>query len=103
MLALPFVDGVLALSVVALALGVRLAVGPLSNGYIVRLLADDVQGTAWGLLRTSFFVVGSLGSVVVGAMADRALFDAAFVLLAVLTAVATGIYVFLPGRASAAA
>ena len=102
LLALPFVDGVVALSAVALALGVRLAVGPLSNGYIVRLLADEVQGTAWGLLRTAFFVVGSLGSVVVGAMADRALFDVAFLLLAVLTAVATAVYVFLPRRASAA-
>jgi predicted MFS family arabinose efflux permease len=103
LLVLPFVDGVLALSGVALVLGVRLAAGPLSNSYIVRLLADEVQGTAWGLLRTTFFVVGSLGSVVVGAMADRGLFDAAFVMLAVLTALAAVVYVYLPGRAAAAA
>nr|WP_282594518.1 MFS transporter [Halomarina salina] len=102
LVALPFVDGVLALSAVAITLGVRLAVGPLSNGYIVRLLAEEVQGTAWGLLRTAFFVVGSFGSVAVGAMADQGLFDVAFLLLALLTAVATVVYVFLPDRGTAA-
>jgi len=101
LVALPFVDGVLALSAVALALGVRLAAGPVSNGYVVRLLAEEVQGTAWGLLRTTFFVLGSLGSVVVGAMADAQLFDAAFYLLAALTAFAAVVYVFLPGRSTA--
>ncbi|MWG36650.1 MFS transporter [Halomarina oriensis] len=101
LVALPFVDGLLALSAVALALGVRLATGPVSNGYIVRLLAEEVQGTAWGLLRTTFFVVGSLGSVVVGAMADAQLFDAAFLLLAALTGFAAVVYVFLPRRSQA--
>jgi MFS family permease len=76
-----------------------MSIGPVSNAYIVDLLPDDVQGTAWGALRTGLFVVGSFGSTVVGYMADAGLFDVSFYLLAVITAVGASVYVFLPERA----
>jgi predicted MFS family arabinose efflux permease len=96
--ALPLVEGRLALAVVGALVGVRMSIGPVSNAYIVALLPDDIQGTAWGALRTGFFVVGSFGSTVVGFMADAGYFDVAFYLLAAITAVGAGIYVFLPER-----
>ena len=96
--ALPLVEGRLALGVVGALVGVRMAVGPVSNAYIIALLPDDVQGTAWGALRTGFFIVGSFGSTVVGYMADAGLFDLAFYMLAGITAVGAGVYVFLPER-----
>ncbi|MFB6281012.1 MAG: MFS transporter [Haloferacaceae archaeon] len=100
---LPLVEGVAALAVVSAAMGVRLAVAPVSNAYIVEVLADDVEGTAWGLLRTGFFVVGSTGSVAVGYLADSGLFDAAFLGLAGLTVVAALCYARLPDREAASA
>jgi predicted MFS family arabinose efflux permease len=96
--ALPLVEGRLALGVVGALVGVRMAVGPVSNAYIIALLPDDVQGTAWGALRTGFFIVGSFGSTVVGYMADAGLFDLAFYMLAGITAVGASVYVFLPER-----
>lgn len=101
LVALPLVEGVAALAVVSAALGVRLGVAPVSNAYIVEVLDDEVEGTAWGLLRTGFFVVGSTGSVVVGYLADSGLFDAAFLGLAGLTVVAALCYARLPDRAAA--
>lgn len=93
--ALPFVAGVPALTVVVVAVSLRLAVGPVNNAFVVGVLPEAVQGTAWGLLRTVFFAIGSLGSVAVGAMADRGYFDVAFFALAGLTAVATVVYAVL--------
>ena len=96
--ALPLVEGRLALGAVGALVGVRMAVGPVSNAYIIGLLPDDVQGTAWGALRTGFFIVGSFGSTAVGYMADAGYFDLAFYMLAGITAVGAGVYVFLPER-----
>jgi predicted MFS family arabinose efflux permease len=96
--ALPLVEGRLALAAVGAFIGVRMSIGPVSNAYIVDLLPDDIQGTAWGALRTGFFIVGSFGSTVVGYMADAQLFDVAFYLLAAVTAVGACVYLFLPER-----
>ena len=98
LVALPYTGGVLALGLVAAFLGVRLSVGPISNAYIVSLLPPEVRGTAWGAVRTAFFMVGAFGSTAVGAMADYDLFTEAFLLLAALTGVAGVIYLYLPAR-----
>ena len=98
LLALPLVDGTVALAAVSLAVGFRMSSGPLSNAYIVDVLPDDVEGTAWGLLRTVFFAIGSFGSVLVGALADRGIFDGSLYLLAALTALAAVPYLLLPER-----
>lgn len=100
LVALPFVRGLAAISVVAVLFGVRGAVGSVSNSYVVRILPESVRGTAWGLVRSLFFVVGATGSAAVGAMADRALFDEAFFLLAGITALGTLAYLWLPPRDS---
>lgn len=99
--ALPFADGFAALVVVTALLGIRPAVAPISNAYIVGVLPEQVQGATWGLLRTGFFTVSSFASVLVGVLADRDRFAEAFVLLAVLTGVAAVLYYFLPRREDA--
>jgi predicted MFS family arabinose efflux permease len=96
--AVPFVDGVLPLAALSVVIGTRLAIAPVSNAYLIAALPDAVTGTAWGMLRTAFFLLGATGSTVVGAMADRALFDEAFLLLAGVTAIAAALYAFLPPR-----
>lgn len=96
--ALPLVDGRLALAVVSVPLGIRIAMGPVINAYVVSILPASVQGTTWGLVRTAFFAVGSLGSFAVGAVVDAGFFDAAIYGLAVLTLPAVGVFWLLPER-----
>jgi len=99
LLGLPLAGTTPALVAFSALIGVRMSIGPVSNAYIIGLLPDDVQGTAWGALRTGFFLIGSFGSTLVGVMADAGLFDAAFYLLAGLTALGAVVYYFLPERA----
>lgn len=95
---LPVVDGVLALAVVGCLVGLRLGTPPVVNAYIIGALPDDAEGTSWGLVRTVFFAVGSMGSVAVGVMADAALFDLAMYGLAGLTLFCALLFPFLPSR-----
>jgi MFS family permease len=101
--AVPLLDGVVPLALLSVVVGTRLAIAPVSNAYVIAVLPDSVTGTAWGSLRTGFFLLGATGSTVVGAMADGLLFDEAFYLLAGLTAVAAVLYAFLPPREVAGA
>jgi predicted MFS family arabinose efflux permease len=99
--AIPFVDGVVSAAVVVAVVGTRLAMAPVSNAYVIDVLPPDVQGSAWGVLRTGFFLVGAGGSTLVGAFADSGLFDEAFFVLAGLAAVAALLYARLPPRTAA--
>jgi len=100
LLALPFASGLPVILVIATLFGLRFTAPPLTNAYIVRVLPEEVRGTAWGLIRSTFFIVGATASSVIGAMADRALFDQAFLLLAVITAVGTLFFLWMPPRES---
>nr|WP_232794499.1 MULTISPECIES: MFS transporter [Haloarcula] len=95
---IPSVRGVVPLAVVSGLIGVRMSVGPLANAYIVDTLPDAAEGTGWGLLRTGFFAISSLGSTAVGLLADQNLFAVAFYGLAGLTLLAAGTFVALPRR-----
>jgi predicted MFS family arabinose efflux permease len=92
LLVVPVVDGRLAWAILVFLLGTRMAIAPVTNAYIVARLPADVQGAAWGFLRTCLFLVASTGSLFVGAMADVGRFDAAFVALGGVTAVAVVCY-----------
>jgi len=95
---LPLLDGTLPLALGAAAIGIRMSSGPLTNAYIIDLLPDAVEGTGWGLLRTGFFSVGATGSTLVGALADRGLFDLSFYVMAGLTLLAGGLFLLLSRR-----
>lgn len=95
-IALTLVSGTLALTVVVGVLGTRMAVNAVTNAYIIGTLPDHIEGAAWGFIRTGFFLVGATGSTFVGFFADANRFDAAFVILGVLSAVALGLYALLP-------
>jgi predicted MFS family arabinose efflux permease len=94
----PFVNGFATLALLSFLLGSRLGIGAVTNAYLIAVLPDAVTGTAWGALRTTFFLLGAGGSTVVGAMADADLFAESFFLLAGLTGLATLCYLFLPTR-----
>lgn len=101
LVAIPYVSGFAPLALVAVCIGVRLSMAPITNSYVVSLLPENVRGTAWGLLRTGFFTIAAFGSTAVGTMADHDLFAEAFVVLAALSAVAGVVYLFLPEREEA--
>ncbi len=84
---LPFVDGVVALTILVPILGLRIAMGPMVSAFLVRALPTTVQGTGWGLLRTVFFGIGATGSTIIGLFADAGLFDLGFIVLAALTGI----------------
>lgn len=96
--AVPFVDGLVPFVALSVLLGTQFALWPVSNAYIIDALPESVRGTAWGSLRTAFFLVAATGPTVVGALADRGLFDETFLLLAGITAVATVVFAFVPSR-----
>jgi predicted MFS family arabinose efflux permease len=94
--ALPLTGGLVPLGLLTAVLASQMAIQPVANEYIIGALSDEARGAAWGLLRTGFFLVGSTGSTVVGALSDWGLFDEAFYLLAALTAVAGATFLLLP-------
>jgi predicted MFS family arabinose efflux permease len=98
LVAVPFVDGLVPVALLSFLLGTRLGIASVTNAYVIAVLPDAVRGTAWGVLRTVFFLLGATGSTVVGAMADADLFTESFYLLAALTALAAVCYAFLPTR-----
>jgi MFS family permease len=102
LVAVPLAPGLPSLAVAVLLLGSRMAIIPVSNAYIIRVLPDTVQGTAWGFVRTVFFLVGATGSMFVGTLADAGLFDESFYALAALTAVAAAFFLRLPRKPAAA-
>lgn len=93
--ALPLAGGPGLVAVVVL-LGTRLGLGPVGNGYVAAVLPDDVQGVGYGLFRTLYLGTGAVGSLFVGVLAERGLFDEAFLALAGVTAGAAALYWLLP-------
>ena len=84
------------LAAVVVLLGTQRGSTPVATAYIAAALPEEIRGGGYGLLRTVFTSVSSLGAIVVGLFGDAGLFDAAFLLLAAMAAVATGCYLLLP-------
>lgn len=93
---LPFVSGFTTLVAAVLALSIQLGNWPIIFSYTVAALPDEGQASGLGLLRTFYLLVGSLGSTVVGIMADLNRFDEVFFVLAALALLATLICLVLP-------
>ena len=83
-------------TVVTILIAIRMALGPMTNAYIIGSLPDEMKGAIWGFIRTGFFVLSAFGSVVVGGFADLGYFDAAIYGLAILTAIGGLLYYALP-------
>ena len=94
--ALPLVAGLVPVAAVVVLLATQMAVQPVMNSYIIDALPPEGTGTAWGFLRTAFFLIGATGSTVVGVLSERGLLDESFYLLAGITAVAVLCFLLLP-------
>lgn len=80
--ALPFVDNLPLLIVVTVLLSSVLGTTAITLAHLATELPSSVQGSALGLIRTVYMVLGALGPIVVGVMADTGFFGEAFLLLA---------------------
>lgn len=96
LVALVFTRSVYLVAVVIALLGTRLGLGSVGNGYAADILPEDVQGTVYGLFRTVFIGVGSLGSFFVGYLASVGLFDEAFLAMGAATGIAAVAFARLP-------
>ncbi len=92
---LPFVDGVLSLVLLSGLLSAQLAYWPVVNAYTIEVMPDEMQGTGFGLVRTVYLLLASIGPVAVGWLGDAGMLDTAFLLLAVTAAVALALCQFL--------
>jgi predicted MFS family arabinose efflux permease len=96
LVALVVTSNVYLVAVVVALLGTRLGLGSVGNGYAADILPEDVQGTVYGLFRTVFIGVGSLGSFFVGYLASVGLFDEAFLAMGAATGLAAVAFARLP-------
>ncbi len=80
-LLLPFTDDVASLAVLSVLSSAQLGFWPIAFSYTIGTLPEEVRSSGLGLLRTVYLLVGSLGSVAVGVLADAGHFDGAFLFL----------------------
>lgn len=93
---LPFVTGIGPLLLLTILLSALVGSIPVGMTYLANAIPDDVQGIGLGVMRTVFFLLGSMGSFVVGSMADHGYFDAAFLLLGGLAIVTVLLALSIP-------
>ncbi|SNR38321.1 MFS transporter [Halorubrum vacuolatum] len=84
LVALTVVENVWLLVVISILLGTLLGFETSTESYLVRTLPSSVEGTGFGILRTTIFAVGATSPIVFGAAADRDFFDEMFLLLAAI-------------------
>lgn len=96
MLGLPVLGSPWELGVVTIIASLQLAFWPVIYAYSVRSLPDDIQGGTFGLQRAVFIIIGAASPVAIGAFADAGLFDAGFLFLGGIAALAGGLAMALP-------
>lgn len=98
MATLPFAASVWQLVIISILLGGLLGFETSTESYLVAALPDDIEGTGFGILRTTVFATGAVSPLLFGAVADRGYFDELFVVLAACTALVVAIAFVLPTR-----
>ena len=96
LVALTVVENVWLLVVISILLGTFLGFETSTESYLVRALPSSVEGTGFGILRTTVFATGATSPILFGAAADRHLFDEMFLVLAAITFVMVVLATRLP-------
>ncbi|SEH57519.1 Sugar phosphate permease [Halopenitus malekzadehii] len=90
------VEGLLAVAGVTALASVILGYSTITLTALTGAFPDDVQGTGLGLLRTGYMLVGAGVPTVIGVFADADRFSEAFLLVAVVAAVAALLALRIP-------
>lgn len=84
--------------VLTVLLSHRNGVGVVTNTFIADTLPDDIKGSGLGLLRTSWILIGATSPILVGYLGDVGQLENAFVVLALIAALAVILALFVPDR-----
>ncbi|MFC6905889.1 MFS transporter [Halalkalicoccus tibetensis] len=93
---LPVVESLVPLVVVTVLVSTMLGSGAITQSYLSDTIPEEIQGTGLGAVRSFASMMGAMGPVLFGAVAERGFFDEGYVLLAVLVAVITLLTLRLP-------
>ncbi|THE66366.1 MFS transporter [Salinadaptatus halalkaliphilus] len=85
--ALPSVEGFWPLVIVTALISALLGVSTIVEAFLLTIIPDRLQGTGFGVVRTTAFLIGALSPVAFGAAGDRGLFDEAFLALAAVAGI----------------
>ncbi len=80
---LPVIEGFWPLVGVTALVSLMLGSGAITQSFLSDAIADDIQGTGLGVVRTATATFGAMGPVFFGGIADRGYFDEGYLLLAV--------------------
>lgn len=78
-----------------LMLGGIFGTTPIALTHLTKSFPDEIGGSGLGLVRTVYFLIASTGSFIVGAMADRGLFDESFFFLSALAVIILAATLFI--------
>ncbi len=93
---LPVVDSTILILVSVWFTGLILGYTPVATTYALELIPGDVQGSVFGIIRTTFLGTGALAPPVIGYLADVGLFDLAFASFVIFAILGVVLSYFLP-------
>lgn len=93
---LPTVRGRWALVAVTVLISTMLGSGAITQSYLADTIPEEIQGTGLGAVRSFASMMGAMGPVLFGAIAERGYFDEGYMLLAALVGVITLLTLRLP-------
>ena len=96
LLLLPVVDSFELIVIVTLAISTMLGNGAVTQSFVAEQFPPEIQGTGLGAVRTVSAVVGSMGPVVFGVVADRGFFDEGYIALAVILVIVISLTYRMP-------
>lgn len=93
---LPVVESLGALVAVTVLVSTMLGSGAITQSYLSDTIPEEIQGTGLGAVRSTASMMGAMGPVLFGAVAERGYFDEGYAVLAALVAVVTLLTFRLP-------
>lgn len=93
---LPVLEGFWPLTIDTILISTMLGSGAITQSYLSETIPDEIEGTGLGAVRSGASMLGAMGPVLFGAIADRGFFDEGYVLLAVLVGAITLLTLRLP-------
>ena len=79
---LPFTEGFWPLFGITAVISTMLGSGAINQSFLSDSFSEDIRGTGLGVVRTPVAILGAMGPVLFGAIADRGFFDEGYLLLA---------------------
>ncbi|WP_211330661.1 MFS transporter [Halalkalicoccus subterraneus] len=93
---LPVVESIASLVVVTVLVSTMLGSGAITQSYLSDTIPEEIQGTGLGAVRSFASMMGAMGPVLFGAVAQRGYFDEGYAVLAGLVALITLLTLRLP-------